>query len=100
MTIKEELIKRRNEILRKPFEIEHGFPIPARNQTPRSMYPFDSMEVGDSFKVAVIATDKIKNKMNKIGSAWSQYRKKGHLEKHFTCRHIPAEAVVRVWRIE
>ena len=64
------------------YEIEKGVPIPDG----RAAYPFEAMEVGDSFVAA--------NKW--VGrSAWSWGRARG---KKFSVRKQP-DGTVRIWRV-
>lgn len=87
--------------LNTPYEVEKGIPIPTINRTTRQLYPFDKMEVGDSFKVQLVLGEKHAKKFNSLNSAIHAFRKKNKcLEKRFTCRHIKEEEIIRCWRIE
>lgn len=72
------------------YEIEKGIPIPPQNKGVR-IYPFDTMEIGDSFLVP-------DGGGNKAVSALQQYRKKD-TTRRFTVRAQP-DGTMRIWRIE
>jgi len=67
--------------------IQKGVPLPKRAN---NKYPFQEMEVGDSFELPV------SQKAAVARSAWSRGLE---LEAKFTVRQISDETV-RVWRIE
>ncbi len=69
-------------------EIEAGVPLPEKLRGARGKYPFEHLEVGDSFKVeASIGT--MRNRCSRRGA---------QLGKRFTCR-VVSGGVVRVWRV-
>lgn len=72
------------------FSVEKGKPLPAY---PRRRYPFDRMEVGDSFWVPV-GDNSERTKSNLNGSARAFGRRKG---QKFSIRRD--EDGFRVWRI-
>ncbi len=68
-------------------KIEAGIPLPALRKV-RGVYPFEHLEVGDSFKVeAAIGT--MRNRCSRRGKV---------LGRRFTCR-VVAGGHVRVWRV-
>jgi hypothetical protein len=71
------------------YKIEKNIPIGYAN---KPMYPFDKMEVGDSF---FVKGDK--KKANSVGVAVSGYKKRTP-GVYFTCR-VSNEGI-RVWRIK
>ncbi len=80
------------------YEIEHGIPIPEKEKAP-SIFPFDKMQVGDSFKVPIILNKTPKSKYNTLHTAIGRYRKT-HPEQRFAIRYIRKEECIRCWRIE
>lgn len=80
------------------YEIEHGIPIPEKEKAP-SIFPFDKMQVGDSFKVPIILNKTPKSKYNTVHTAIGRYRKT-HPEQRFAIRYIRKEECIRCWRIE
>lgn len=70
------------------FKIEKGIPVPAKGTGRASMYPWDDMEIGDSFFV--------KGKKSSALSATTKRIAKTRGFK-FTVRQL--EGGVRVWRI-
>lgn len=80
------------------YEIEHGIPIPEKEKAP-SIFPFDKMQVGDSFKVPIILNKTPKSKYNTVHTAIGRYRKT-HPEQRFAIRYICKEECIRCWRIE
>ena len=71
------------------FEIEKNVPIPSQING-KQIYPFDKMEIGDSFVFE-------KEFMNKVHYAKSQYGRRN--EKKFALRRI-SDGRYRCWRIE
>ena len=72
------------------FHIEKGIPVPKMTGAGRkNKYPFDAMEVGDSF---FIKDGKVKTLSRSCGT----YGKR--LERKFTSRTVDGGA--RVWRVE
>ncbi len=76
------------------YKIEEGIPIPLQYRGgSKKKYPFDDMEIGDSFLVTCIK-GKVKSvSASLIGST----RRVPH--KSFTTRYIKEEKGVRIWRI-
>lgn len=68
-------------------KIEKGVPYPQTNHH-RIVYPFQEMEIGDSFVV---------ENRKKISPSMAQYNKR-HPEKRFSARTV--NGVTRVWRIK
>ena len=71
------------------YEIEHDIPAPPARQYYRR-YPWDAMEVGDSFLVR-------DDQANSVRSAASKRNQLG-IGKRYISRHV--EGGVRVWRVE
>lgn len=71
------------------FKIEKGIPMPATN----SVYPFASMEVGDSFAVPIA-------QHKHLVSASQNYRRRHGKEVVFSIRRVDDETQVRIWRME
>jgi hypothetical protein len=74
------------------FEIEKGIPVPRPSGRRAKAYPFEKMEIGDSFLVP-LERDK---SPSSIHSAISQAKKR--LNINLTSARV--EGGVRVWRIE
>lgn len=72
-----------------PYEIEKDVPLPSRNSTGRSRYPWAEMEVGDSF----FAADGVRSRV--AAAAQNHRRRYG---RRFAVR-VEGDGV-RVWRIE
>lgn len=70
--------------------IEKGIPIP-NTKGRKSKYPFDKMEVGDSFKLKDVPKNTVLNAAN----SWAKRNKK---KVKFTIRFI--DNVTRIWRIK
>lgn len=70
--------------------IDKGVPVPPSNVS-RRKYPFDAMEVGDSFFVA--------GRQHKVYGAINWHTK--HSNKRFTTRKVVENGVagIRVWRV-
>jgi len=75
------------------YKIEHNIPIPVS----RSKYPFDEMEVGDSFFVKCEKKDKAK-KQGILFSCANQNAKRRKSERTFSTRQV--DGGIRVWRIK
>lgn len=97
-------MKEKEEPVKKSIiEIEKGIPLP--ESAPRgSQYPFEFMEVGDSFKVPIEEpgkgeTKSIKRTSSQIGSAARHFRRK-HPEYKFVVRMIKKEGIIRCWRMK
>jgi hypothetical protein len=73
------------------FTIEKAIPIPEHNRKFAKQYPFEQMEIGDSFLVP-LATDK---SPSNIYSALSQAKKR--LNINLTSARV--EGGLRIWRI-
>lgn len=73
------------------YEIEKGIPIPVKNAG--ATYPFDEMNVGDSFAVENDGP----LTYTRLGSAVAMQRKK-HPETAFTVRSLRSVGLIRVWR--
>lgn len=80
------------------FQIETGYEIPKRRVTTESEYPFDHMEVGDSFLYPAQEGDELTKLATRVRAAVGNYRKReGNAEKKFTVRIV--DYGVRCWRI-
>lgn len=77
--------------------IEKGIPIPpdCRNGGKPRKYPFDEMEIGDSFLCHGPSPSTI---MNRLMAAASNYRKRNQNEFKIATRSM--DDGVRVWRIK
>jgi hypothetical protein len=92
--------ERKRSLMDKPYDVEKGIPIPIINRTTRHLYPFEKMEIGDSFAVPVILEEPHHKKFNKLNSAICAWRRKNKCpEKKFTCRFIKEESIIRCWRV-
>ena len=72
------------------FQIEKGVPVQKKCVGKKPRFPFQQMEVGDSFAVPITARGSV------TGSAVYWERKTGC---KFVCR-TTRDATVRVWRVE
>lgn len=79
-----------------PVKIEKGIPLPNNRIVRKPRYPFDEMEVGDSFFVAADGLEvyRLHGRLNQQKSL-SEAHKKGAV---FTIRSVPGG--VRVWRLQ
>lgn len=73
------------------FKVEKGIPIPSKP----SLYPFDKMEVGDSFLIACSEEEKYTMRNRAICAAWYERKK---TKARYTVGTV-AEGI-RVWRYE
>lgn len=74
------------------YKIQKNIPIPTKDARGRKkLYPFDDMEVGDSFAVPLI-------KKRSISCAVSQEHKKHQGERRFSVRVLKNE--IRIWRVQ
>lgn len=82
----------------KPYTVEKGVPMPEPRGR-HSIYPFGSMEIGDSF-----VTDKNINQISTACATYAQYQKKRKKEvPKYACRTLTdgeLKGHVRVWRIK
>ena len=77
------------------YKVEKDVPIPENvSRGSKSKYPWDEMEVGDSFFVA----DADKRKKKSISATISQHRKLNKNFGRFVTRSI--DGGLRVWRVE
>lgn len=70
-------------------KLQKGIPIPNKRYGLTSKYPFDNMEVGDSFVAS-------KHSILSVARNWARINKKDY---KFTTRKI-AENKIRIWRIK
>lgn len=77
-------------------EIDKGIPIPVKKSGTSANYPFSSMEVGDSFFIAVVEANE-REKMRKRVFANAIYW--GRITNRKFCVRA-VEGGLRVWRIE
>lgn len=81
-------------------KIDKGIPIPKEGQSRvRKHYPFDQMEVGDSFAVSADGDELTAVRM-RVSGAISRLYPYLERDKKFTVRTIREKNEVRVWRIE
>jgi len=82
-----------------PYDIEKNIPISQLERNRSYLYPFEKMQVGDSFKVFLILNEKPTVKYKHISSAIN-YFKKTHKEIKFTLRTLKSQECIRCWRIK
>jgi hypothetical protein len=70
--------------------IERNIPIPPRQRSVGSIFPFSEMEIGDSFAFS-------QAELKSVPSAIQQFRR-SHSDYHFTTRRLDDERL-RVWRV-
>jgi len=78
------------------FKIEKNIPIPSKNPGSHKKYPFEKMEVNDSF---IICDKYTKEEMARVSSrarGWSQYWNK---EYKFTLRKTE-DNKIRIWIVK
>lgn len=80
-------------------EIDKGVPIPEKIQGPRLRYPFNYMEVGDSFFVPLNGR-KAANVMSSISGSARSGRAASAGGRRFTSRRVTENGVpgIRCWR--
>lgn len=79
--------------------IEHDIPLPTNTRMKKPMYPFDGMNVGDSFCLPISGnSDKLRRNLSSVASAY----KKRHPEFNYAARMLveKGQQVVRIWRVE
>jgi hypothetical protein len=90
------------------YVVERGVPLPpaqcGRRKPPghgRRKYPFNEMEVGDSFAVFLHATDLpvLSQLLGRLTFASCGYAARKNNAPQFACRTLPEENCVRVWRV-
>ncbi|MFA5941377.1 MAG: hypothetical protein WC809_18650 [Sinimarinibacterium sp.] len=77
-------------------KIENGVPIPTRIEA--AVYPFASMEIGDSFSVPTtedLPAEKLRQRLSANGANFA----KRHLGVRFTTRVENNGGSVRIWRV-
>ena len=83
------------------FNIRDDRPMPSKMSLGSLDYPFDDLEIGESFLVDA-GTDEDSNGRrtieNRLRSAAFRYGKK--LNKKFTCRFMSDDRKIGVWRTE
>jgi len=83
------------------FDIRNDRPMPSKMSLGSLDYPFDDLEVGESFVVDAEAdgdSDGRRTVENRLRSAAFRYGKK--LNKKFTCRFVSDDRKIGVWRTE
>lgn len=78
--------------MKREFVIEKNIPMPG-NYRPRPRpprYPFDVMEVGDSFVIGIVEARKVSNSADYFGKSHG---------KHFTVRRCRSSGSYRCWRV-
>lgn len=85
-------------------KLETGIPIPddatLGNDSRRSPYPFDSLEPQGSFSYPLLTGSEAMNRQWRAAkSAIFHYKKSVHPLRNFLVRPIPAEGVMRIWRL-
>lgn len=82
-----------------PVEIEKGIPIPPKcsGKIGQFSYPFDDMEIGDSFAVPFGAESS--RIQNKVSSAISMWKKRTASGAKFSTRVLREEGIIRCWRV-
>lgn len=71
-------------------------PIPPRRYRD-AVYPFKTMDVGDSFDVFIIDKASIRSVTSRVSSACANFAKRNSVK--FTIRKM-ADKFIRVWRIQ
>lgn len=74
-------------------KIDSGIPVPASNAGRKPKYPFEEMDVGQSFFEAGDSGELQKNAISSV----SYFRRK-HPDMRFTVRRV--DGGIRVWRTE
>ncbi len=75
------------------FKVEKNVPLKKGQSGQPQLYPFDSMEIGDSFEVG----EHTRSKANSIyGSIYHYIGKKANKKKKFALRNV--EGKLRIWR--
>ena len=74
--------------------VDKGLPLPEKLKTIRSVYPFASMEVGDSFLV------KTKTARDNARSAAYQFCRRHKLTWRFAVLWTHDEQAWRIWRVD
>lgn len=82
-----------------PYEVEKGVPIPPLERNKAYLFPFDKMEVGDSFKIILVLKENPEKKYKQLASAVNTYRKK-HPDKKYSIRTLVRDECIRCWRIQ
>jgi len=77
------------------FEVEEGIKVPARGPGQKMKYPWNKMEIGDSFLVKASTDSRLKVQQCITACAGSYGKRHG---MKFASRQV--EDGVRVWRIE
>jgi len=90
-----------------PYKIEKTVPVPTDFRTTDRKYPFEEMEIGDSFFIAPEYEDEtVKRLSNRMAQARQAYQRRGIKQNQpvqFTQRvwtdEETGEAGIRVWRV-
>jgi hypothetical protein len=83
------------------FDISDDRPMPSKMSLGSLDYPFDDLEIGQSFLVDAETDDDSNGRRtieNRLRSAAFRYGKK--LNKKFTCRFVSNDRKIGVWRTE
>ena len=78
-----------------PYKIDKNIPIPKYGRGKRPKYPFENMEVGDSFEAGDYSRD-IANSLNGSAKSWCRYMNR---RWKFTIRKT-LDNKIRIWRIK
>ena len=76
--------------MKKRIKIDKDVPMPAPG---RRIYPFDQMEIGDSFEVPI-------ERANSVTSSSNAFRVKHNKKLRLVRRSNTIEGTVRFWRVE
>ena len=83
--------------MEKPIQVDKGIPVPVRQHTRKSFWPFDDMKIGDSFFVPILQNAERLVTRNRVAQACSQ-RKRRDPKLNYTIRWEGNG--IRVWRIK
>ena len=84
-------------------KIDKNIPVPAGTRAGGAeiMFPFEDMEVGDSFFVALLPGKTEEQMVAKLRHAYRKYAKQQEPEPRFTAKIVEEEGVagIRTWRL-
>lgn len=84
-------------------EIEKGIPIapikrPGATRKAGNKYPFDQMDVGDSFAESVVDKSELKNRRNAVFAAFRRWQRAQARDSFILVSRVINDREVRFWR--
>ena len=87
------------------YKVEKGIPMPEAHSALRvraEAYPFEGMEVGDSFAEAVDTNDptQVSRVRSRLGQAIQRFKRVVDYNCQFSTRLVKDKSEIRIWRVK